>query len=61
MDTLRRSEGKRPLGIPRRRREHDIRINQRKMWWEVVDWMHLSHVIDQWRFLAKRVMHISVR
>jgi hypothetical protein len=34
-------EGKRPLGRPICRWETNIRVDIRKMEWEVVDWMHV--------------------
>jgi hypothetical protein len=35
-------EGKRPLGRSRRRWEDNIRMDDRKIGWKVVDWIHLS-------------------
>jgi hypothetical protein len=32
-------EGKRPLGRPRRRCENNIKMELRKIWWEIVDWL----------------------
>jgi hypothetical protein len=40
-------EGKRPLGRPRHRWKDNIRMNQRKIEWEDVDWMHLANDKDQ--------------
>jgi hypothetical protein len=42
-----KSEGKRPLGRPRRRWEDNIRVDLREIGWEVVDWMHLDQDGDQ--------------
>jgi hypothetical protein len=42
-----KSEGKRPRGIPRRRKEDDIRMDLRKTEWEGVSWMHLAQDSDQ--------------
>jgi hypothetical protein len=39
-------EGKRPLGIPRRRWEDNIRMDRREIGWEDVDWMHLAQDRD---------------
>jgi len=36
-----KSEGKIPLGRPRRRREDNIIMDLRETKWEVVDWIHL--------------------
>jgi hypothetical protein len=39
---VRKLEGKRPLGRPRRRWENNIRMDPREIGWEVVDWIHLA-------------------
>jgi hypothetical protein len=44
-----KSEGKRPIGRPRRRWEDNIRKNRKEIGWEVVDWMHLAQDKDQFR------------
>jgi hypothetical protein len=35
---IRKPQGKRPLGRPRRRCENNIRMDLRDMGWRVVDW-----------------------
>jgi hypothetical protein len=42
-----KSEGKRPLGRPRRCLEDNISMDLREICWEGVDWMHLAHDKDQ--------------
>jgi hypothetical protein len=42
-----KSEGKRPLGIPRRRWEDITRTDLREIRWEGVDWLHLVQDRDQ--------------
>jgi hypothetical protein len=37
-----KSEGKRPLGRPRRRWEDNIRMDLREMEWDGLDWIHLT-------------------
>jgi hypothetical protein len=37
---VRKPDGKRPLGIPRRRREGNIRMDLKKITWEGVNWTH---------------------
>jgi hypothetical protein len=37
-----KSEGKRPLGRPRRRWEDNITMDFREIGWGNVDWVHLS-------------------
>jgi hypothetical protein len=49
---VRTLEGKRPLGIPRRKWEDNIKMNLRKMGIEGVDWIHLAQDKDQcWAFV----------
>jgi hypothetical protein len=43
----------RPLGRSRRKWKDNIRKAHRAIGWEVVDWIHLSQDIDQWRILVK--------
>jgi hypothetical protein len=57
---FRKSEGKRPLGRPRRRWEDNIKINLREIGWEGVDWMHLDQDRDQWRALMNTIMCLRV-
>jgi hypothetical protein len=40
-------EGKRPLGIPRRRWEDNIKIDLREIGWDGVDWTDLVQDRDQ--------------
>jgi hypothetical protein len=35
-------EGKSPLGRPRRRQEDNIRMDLKRTWCDVVDWIHLT-------------------
>jgi len=51
-------ETKRPLGIPRRIWEDNIRMDLGEIGWEGVDWIHLAHDNDQWRVLVYTVMNI---
>jgi hypothetical protein len=39
---------RRALGRPRRRRDDNIRMDLREMWWEVELYMHLVQDRDQW-------------
>jgi hypothetical protein len=54
------SEGKRPLGRPRSRWEHNIRINFREIWWDGVECLHLAQDRDQWRAVVNTVMNLRV-
>jgi hypothetical protein len=53
-------EGKRPPGRARRRWEDTIRMDNREIGWEVVDWMHLVQDKGQWRTLVNTVMNLRV-
>jgi hypothetical protein len=55
-----RSDMKRALGGPRRRREDTIRIDLREVGWEDVDWIHLDQNMDQLRDLVNTVMNCRV-
>jgi hypothetical protein len=54
------SEGKRPLGRFRRRREDDMKMDLREMGWCGVDWIDMSQDRDQWRALVNTVMDLRV-
>jgi hypothetical protein len=45
-----KSEGKRPFGRPRRRRD-GIRMNLREIGWGSVEWIQLAQDRDRWRLL----------
>jgi hypothetical protein len=55
-----KSEGKRPLGGPRRRGEDNIKIDLQKVRYVCMDWIQLAQDINKWRALAKAVMIIGV-
>jgi hypothetical protein len=48
-------KGNRPLGIPRRIREDNIRIG-----WEGVDWILLVQDRNQWRAVVNMVVNLRV-
>jgi hypothetical protein len=50
-------EGKRPLGIPRRRWKNSIKMNPRGIGWCGMDWIHLAQDRYQWRALVNTVMN----
>jgi hypothetical protein len=53
---MEKSEGKGPLGRPRRRWEDSIIMYLR---WEGVDWIRMAQEREQWRVLVKTVMNIG--
>jgi hypothetical protein len=48
-------EGKRSLGIPRRRWKDSIKMNLRGIGWCGMDWIHLAQEWDQWRTLGNTI------
>jgi hypothetical protein len=55
-----RSEGRRPLGRPRRRWEDNIKVDLQEVGWEGMDWIELVYDRDRWRALLNAVMNFRV-
>jgi hypothetical protein len=55
-----KTERKRPLGRPRRRREDGIRINFMETGWGSVEWIQLAQDRDRWRAVVNTVMKLRV-
>ena len=53
-------EGKRPLGIPRRRWEDNIKVDLQEVGRGCGDWMELAQDGDSWRALVSTVMSFRV-
>jgi transcription termination factor 2 len=53
-------EGKRPLGIPRRRWVNDIKFDLGEIGRDCRDWIELAQDRDQWRALVNTVMKLLV-
>jgi hypothetical protein len=53
-------EGKRPLGRPRCRWVHNIKLDLRETGWDGTDWIYLAQDRDQWRALVNTVMNLQV-
>jgi hypothetical protein len=53
-------EGKRPLGIPRRRWIDNIKVNLVEIGLGVVDWIGLAQDRYRWRALVNSVMNLRV-
>ena len=57
---VRKPEGKRPLGRPRRRWEDNIKMYLEKVGRGYGDWMGLAQDRDRWRALVSTVMNFRV-
>jgi hypothetical protein len=55
-----RSEGKRPLGRPRRRWEDNIKMDLREIGNDGANWIRLAHDRVQWWAFVKTVMNLRV-
>jgi hypothetical protein len=54
------SEGRRPLGRPRRRWEDNIEMYLREIGFGDVDWIHWAQDSDRWLALVNTVMNLRV-
>jgi hypothetical protein len=54
------SEGKRPLGRPRRRWEDNIKMYFRQIGWGGMDWIYLARDMDHWWALVNTVVNLQV-
>ena len=57
---LRKPERKRQLGRPRRRWEHNIKMDLNEVGGGCGDWMELAQDRDRWRVLVSTVMNFRV-
>jgi len=55
-----KQEGKRPLGIPRRRWVDNIRMDLQKLGCGYMDWIGRAQDRDRWRTLVSAVMNLRV-
>jgi hypothetical protein len=55
-----KSEGRRPLGGPRRRWLDNIRMDLVEVGWGDVDWVGLTQDRDRWRALLNSVLNLQV-
>jgi hypothetical protein len=55
---VRRPEGKRPLGRPRRRWEDNIKMDLGGIWFGDVNWIHWAQDRDRWRAVVNTVINL---
>jgi hypothetical protein len=53
-------EGKRPLGIRRRRWVDNIKMDLREIRWGGMDWIDLIQDRDRWRAVVNTIMNLRV-
>jgi hypothetical protein len=54
------SEGRRPLGIPRRRWVDNIKMDLVQVGWGDVDWIGLAQDRDRWSALVNSVLNLRI-
>jgi hypothetical protein len=57
---VRRPEGRRPLGRPKRRWENNIKMDLQEVGWDGVDWIDMAQDRGRWRALVSAVMNLRV-
>jgi hypothetical protein len=57
---VRKPEGKRPLGRPRRRWVDNIRMDLREVGWGNGDWIGVAQDRNRWRALVNSVLNLRV-
>jgi len=57
---VRKPEGKRPLGRPRRRWEDNIKMVLQEVGCVGMDWIDVAQDMDRWRALVNAVMKLRV-
>jgi hypothetical protein len=55
-----KTEGKRPLGRPRRRWVENIWMDVGEVEWSGMDWFGLAQCKDKWRAFVNAVMNLRV-
>ena len=57
-DLVRKTEGKRPLGRPRRRWEDNIKMDLQEVGCGGMDWIELAQDRDRWQTVVNAVMNL---
>jgi hypothetical protein len=57
---VRKPDGKRPLGRPKRRWVDNIKMDLTEIGWDGVHWIDIAQDRDQWRGLVNTVLNLRV-
>jgi hypothetical protein len=57
---VRKPEGKRPLGRPRRRWKDNMNVDLQEVGCEDMDWIELAQDMDRWRALVNAEINLRV-
>jgi hypothetical protein len=57
---VRKPEGKRPLGRPRRKWKDNIKMDLQEVGCVGMDWLELAQCRDRWRALVNAVMNLLI-
>ena len=60
MILVRKPEGRRPLGRPRRRWVDNIRMDLQEVGYGYMDWIGMAQDRDRWRTFVSAVMNLRV-
>ena len=59
-DLVGKPEGKRPLGRPRHRWEHNIEMDLQEVGYGCVSWIDLAQDRDRWHIIVNAIMNLRV-
>jgi hypothetical protein len=58
--SVRKPEGKKPIGKSKCRGNGNIKIHEKEIGWKGVEWFNLAQDRDQWRAVMNTVMDLRI-